>query len=170
MSEKKAPAEASEGGGKKSKKMLIIIIAAVLLLGGGGAGAYFFLMKKDSPEAAAEKKEKEAKAENSKVPVFVNMDPFTVNLRDEDTERYLQTNIVLQVKEEAQTEEFKGRMPQIRDRILMLLSSKKSPEIDSPEGKRKLAMEVIETLKKPFGAKGEGATVESVFFTSFIIQ
>ena len=52
----------------------------------------------------------------------------------------------------------------------MLLSSHKADELLSPEGKNKLAKEIIEQVNKPFEPKAAPQIVTGVFFTSFVIQ
>jgi flagellar FliL protein len=151
---------------KKSKKKLIfLVVAALIVVGGAGGGAWYF-MRGNAPEGAA----KEAKSEPAKLPVFVTMEPFTVNLQSETGDQFLQVNFTLQVPDAAQEELLKSFMPQIRSRLLFLLSSKKASEISSVEGKKKLTEEIITTVNQPFTPKGAPQNVSNVFFTSFVIQ
>ncbi len=163
----KAPAkpEADAPAGKSKKKLLIIIAGIVLLLVAGGGGAAFFLMKKNSGS-----KEKEHKAEPAKVPVFMPLEPFTVNLQSETGDKYLQVTMSLQVEDAAQTEVIKANLPQVKSRILLLLSSKDAAEILTNEGKEKLIEEIVDRINQPFVPKGERQKVMSVFFTSFVVQ
>ena len=86
---------------KKSKRWLIVgIVVAVLVLAGGGAAAWYFLRAADpapanAPAGAAAAPDK--KAADAKPPMFVTLEPFTVNLQQENGEHFLQTGIVLQV-------------------------------------------------------------------------
>ncbi len=61
-------------------------------------------------------------------------------------------------------------MPKVRNRLLMLLSSKKPSEISTIEGKQQLAAEIIAQVNLPFNDKGPEQDVSDVMFTSFIIQ
>ena len=152
----------AEAPGVKSKKTLFLILgAAVLVLGGGGAGAWYFTQPKSAHPA---------KAESPKPPVFINMESFTVNLQSADSDKFLQTAFTLQVKDDAQVELIKLHLPEVRGRLLMLLSSQKADEILSPEGKNKLAGEIIAQVNKPFEPKAAPQIVTGVFFTSFVIQ
>lgn len=161
---KPAAEEAAPAG--KSKKMLFIIIGAVVvILAGGGAAAWFMTRQ---PSAHHEEK-----AEPPKPPVYVALDSFTVNLAPDDGaegDKYLQTILTLQVHDEKEAEEMKLRMPQIRSRILLLLSSKKASELAAEGGKIKLAKDIMDEVNKPFEAKAESQKVTSVFFTSLVIQ
>ncbi|BBB60504.1 flagellar basal body-associated protein FliL [Undibacterium sp. TC4M20W] len=165
----KAPAKAAEASdapaGKSKKKLLIIIAAVVVLLVAAGGGAAFFLTKK-----APANKEKEHKAEPAKAPVFLALEPFTVNLQSNDGDKYLQISMTLQVQDEEQVNLIKANMPQVRSRLLLLLSSKDASEILSSEGKEKLVNDIIEKVAQPFTAKGEPQKVSGVFFTSFVVQ
>ncbi|PXX46734.1 flagellar basal body-associated protein FliL [Undibacterium pigrum] len=166
----KAPAKAADAGdappaGKSKKKLLIIIAAVVFLLVAVGGGAAFFLSKKN-----AAPKDKEHKTEPAKAPVFLALEPFTVNLQSDNGDKYLQITMTLQVQDEEQVNLIKANMPQVRSRLLLLLSSKDSTEILSSEGKEKLVNDIIEKVALPFTAKGEPQKVSGVFFTSFVVQ
>ncbi|HJV02920.1 MAG TPA: flagellar basal body-associated protein FliL [Burkholderiaceae bacterium] len=162
-------AEAAPAGGGGKKKLIIIIVAAVLALGGiGGGAAWFFLHGKADEEAPAKPKHKQAK---SGPPVFVPIEPFTVNLQPEDSgDQYLQLAFTLQVSGLEEVELIKNNMPKVRSRILLLLSGKHASEINTPEGKKQLSAEIIAQVKEPFEDHGAPQDVTDVLFTSFIIQ
>ena len=149
---------------KKSKKKLILIILILLLAGGGGA-AWYFLIHKAHDGAA-----KQAKVEAPKPPVFMVMEPFTVNLQSEGTDQFLQTAFTLQVATQEQVDQLKLYMPQVRSRLLLLLSSKRAAEINTADGKKKLGTDIISAVNQPFTPGGKKQEVTDVFFTSFVIQ
>ena len=152
-----------EDAPKKSKKMLFIIIGVLVLLIGGGAGYYFLGMKKDGAQSEGEKKVVEAKD-----PIYVVLDPFTVNLSGGG--QYLQMKITLQLDDEKDGLRLKKYLPAIQSRILFLLSSKTAEEITTEEGKTTLKEQLKEVIEKPYV---EGATppkLTDVLFTSFVIQ
>jgi flagellar FliL protein len=151
---------------KKSRKKLIIMLAAVLLLAGGGGGAAWYFLGHKAGAAG----EKHAKVEAPKPPVFVMMEPFTVNLQNEGSEQFLQTAFTLQVANNEEVELLKVYMPQVRSRLLLLLSAKHASEINTPEGKKKLGEEIAASINQPFSAGGKKQEVSNVFFTSFVIQ
>jgi flagellar FliL protein len=146
---------------KKSNKKLFIIVAAVLLLlGGGGAAAWF--MTQGSHES------KGAHVEPAKPPVFLPLETFTVNLQG--GESYLQTDITLQVAEEADAEAIKLQMPRVRSRLLTLLSSQNAESLGDPETKKKLVQDILVLMRQPFDPNGKPQHVSDVLFTSFVIQ
>jgi flagellar FliL protein len=161
---KPAPAEVVEEDVvpvKKSKKKLFIIVGLlVLLLGGGGAAAWFLTQGSHDP--------KEEHAEPSKPPIFMPLETFTVNLQG--GEHYLQTDITLQVADEADIEVFKLQMPRVRSRLLTLLSSQSAESLASTESKKKLAQDILVQMKQPFDPKGKPQQVTDVLFTTFVIQ
>jgi flagellar FliL protein len=154
---------------KAKSKMMIIIIAVVLLAAIGGGGAWFMTRGGgDEAHASAPKKSKAAKAAP---PEYVALESFTVNLQPENgADQYLQVQMTLQVAGAEQVELFKTNMAKVRNRVLLLLSSKKASEINTIEGKKKLAEEIVATTKEPFVEKGDEQEVSEVLFTSFIIQ
>jgi flagellar FliL protein len=157
----KAAADAPAGS---NKKKLVIIIAALLVFGGAGGGAaWFFLHDSKAGEHAKEVKKRGP-------PVFVPLEAFTVNLQSEGPDQFLQTTFTLQVQSSDQIELIKQNMPKVRNRLLLLLSSKAASEISMIEGKQKLAAEIIAQVNLPFEDKGPEQEVSDVLFTSFIIQ
>jgi flagellar FliL protein len=158
-------AEAAPSGSKK--KLIIIVVAAVLALGGGGGAAAWFMTQGDSGAAPAKKEKKKHKAEK---PEYVAVEPFTVNLQPETGDQYLQVQFTLQVGSLEEADVFKDNMAQVRSRVLLLLSGKKASEINTVDGKRQLAGEILATLKEPFVEQGDPQEVADVLFTSFIIQ
>src|SRR5574343_1851114 len=139
--------EGAEAAPKKSKKLLIIILAVVLLLVLGGGGAAFMLMKKgdheegdeEVAEETAKPKKKEKKKDAHALPIFVNMDPFTVNLVPETGDQYLQVALSLELDDPTEEAALKAQMPKIRNNLTLLLSSKKASELLPKEGKELLA-------------------------------
>jgi len=157
--EEAAPAEAAP---KKSKKLLLIIVGLVILLAGGGAGAWFML--KPGPDAHAEKK----KEEPPKTPIFMPLETFTVNLMG--GEQYLQTDITLQLYDQAQVDLLKLHMPRIRSRLLTLLSSQNADELQTEADKQRLVQSILATVREPVNPKGKPQEVNDALFTSFVIQ
>ena len=161
-----APAEAAPKGGKKK---LIIIIAAVLVLVLGGGGAALMLMKKKPAEGEDEgsdghaRPKSEAKAAQTESvkqrpqydpkhpPVFLPLDPFTVNLADKESERYAQIGVTLEIADVKAGEDLKLYMPAIRNNILMVLSQKTAAQLTTREGKEKLARSIQYAAVRPLG-------------------
>jgi flagellar FliL protein len=160
-----APASAPAKEGKKSKSKMLILIGAIVLAAAGGGAWYFMGHKAEAPEKTAH-----AKPNPAAPPVFSQMDPFTVNLQADGGEQFLQTAFTLKVGSQADVDAIKLYLPQVRSRVLLLLSSKRGAEIATVEGKKKLAEEIIEQLTQPLGKGAQPLVVTDVFFTAFVIQ
>jgi flagellar FliL protein len=98
------------------------------------------------------------------------LETFTVNLQGGGGEQYLQVGLTLKVDDQAQIDLIKLHMPEVRSRLLMLLSSKKSTDVLTPEGKMKLSDEIIAHLREPLSPNNPPPGVSGVFFTSFVVQ
>lgn len=149
---------------KKSRKKLFLMLGAVVLALGAGGGAWYHFTQKPGANGAANAPQRAAP------PVFVILDPFTVNLQPEGGEQYLQVAFTLQVAGQPDVERIKLYMPQVRSRVLLMLSSKKASELMTVEGKKKLSDEIIAQIKQPFYPQGLPLEISNVFFTSFVIQ
>ncbi len=159
-----APAAVEAEPAKKSKKMLLIIIGAVLVVLLAGGAATYFLMHKTGGKPAA------AKKADSKPPVFIPLDSFTVNLSPDEGDKFLQVALTLQVPDDKEADDLKAHLPQIRSRLLLLLSSQKASVLLTEAGKNQLMKEIVTEINKPFEPGGDPQKVLGVFFTSFVIQ
>jgi len=159
-----APEEAPKP--KKKGKLLVIILVLVLLGGGGGAAWWVLAGSKSGAAGKAQKKE-----EPEKPPIFTRLDTFTVNLqRGEGDDHYLQVDMDLQVADEKVIEQIKLRMPQIRNAMLLLLSSKTAEDLAPVAGKQQLSAEIVAQINKILGVKDPKQGVLGVYFSAFVIQ
>ena len=157
---------------RKNRKLLKLLLLLSLLLGAGG-GAWYFLQ--DDSEAAPLKpgaaKAAPAKAVSTKPPVFVPLEAFTVNLQhDDESPQYLQVGLSLKLNRAEVADAIKLRMPEIRNRVLLLLSSKKASDINTVEGKNTLSLELTREIGQPLAGSVPAGGLDSVLFTSFVIQ
>lgn len=126
-------------------------------------------------EAAEEDEEEEAPSgggghgDAAAGPSFLAFETFTVNLMPDPDEKFLQLDLTVEVKDAALADQMKAQMPTLRNRVLLLLTSKKASDISTPEGKTALSQELLAELKKPFKGK-KPLKVKQVLFTSFVIQ
>jgi flagellar FliL protein len=149
---------------KKSSalKWIIIAIVAVLVLGGAGAGAYFFFLK---PNPVAEGK-KNAEPVKPQAAVFWPVEPFIVNLIDNEGERYLKVVMQMELSDPQVVEELNMLKPKVRDNIIDLLSAKTYKEMMDPIGKQRLREEIV-LRANGYLTKGK---ILKVYFTEFVIQ
>ncbi len=119
-----------------SKKMLLGIIAALVLMIVSAAGWYFTKGHDTAHDA-------EVKVEPPKTPIFVALETFTVNLHGESSDQYLQLGISLKVFEAENEAKIKTSQPEIRSKILQLLTTKTATELLSADGKTQLIKEIM---------------------------
>jgi flagellar FliL protein len=165
MAKAETPAEQGGNAAAGKKKLLIIIVAAVVLVLVAGGAALLLLGGK--PAAQSEEEEQVEQVEE-KMPIYERLETFTVNLADQES--YLQVEISLKLADVKVQEQLKQRMPEVRDVLLRVLSSKTAEELMTPEGKAELAKEVRKEVNGVIGAKKADKGVKDVLFTSFIIQ
>lgn len=141
----------------KSKKLLFIIIGSVLMLGiAGGAGWYF--TKGDNHNDKSAKKA----AKLSEKPIFVPLEPFTVNLQRENADQFLQIGISLKIFQAELEEQIKQNLPEIRSRLLLLLSGKRPSELTTSQGKKRLVNEMIAETEFVLGLRTSLALPKSI--------
>lgn len=145
----------------RSKKLWLLAGIGLLLTAAGGAGGAWWLLH-SPPEA-----QHAAKPQPPAPPLFFELETFTVNLAGE---RILQTTISLQIKQAADAEQLKLYLPQVKSRLLLLLSSKTAEELQTPGGKEALAAEIAGALAKPYEKLLAPPAISGVFLTSFVIQ
>ena len=140
--------------------MKIIILAVVLVLvAGGGAGAYFkFFANPEKKDAQKVEKEPEA--------ILKEMDTFIVNLSDPGGKRYLKVQMKAKLDTPSAAEEFAARNHELRDGILMILSSKEYEDVAKASDKATLKQELMTAINRSM-RKGK---VQDLYFMEFLIQ
>jgi len=189
----KAPAKTEEGEDVPKKKgklglIIVIVLLGVLILIAAGVGALLLLKggkDKDGEEAAASEAAAQAQLQTqgtvdlTKPPIFIPLDAFTVNLRRDEGDHYLQVVAVMRIADPKMEPTLKAFMPEIRHRINLLLSAKLPSELATIEGREALSLEITQQVNEALGfqavrdASGRpipNGPVQSVLFTSFIIQ
>lgn len=156
---------ATTGTASKTKPILFVLV--VLLSVGAGIGGTWYVMKNQYEGAESEI----AQIDRKKPVAFVKLDTFTVNLQPEDGElHYLQVELVIKANETEVVNVITRKMPEIRNQILLLLSSKKPGEISNLEGKQQLSQDITGAVKSKIGSEILQDDISDVLFTSFIIQ
>jgi flagellar FliL protein len=166
-----APAAPVESKGKSPILLyaLAIVNMAVVL------GVGFMLYKGKQKEAAEPKIEqvikgehdaqaKAAEEEKAFVGKVVPLETFIVNLSGSKGRRIAKVNMELELKGDQVAVEIEKRKAQIRDIIIIILSSKTYDEVSTRDGKDGLKNEIKDTLNA-FLTKGK---IVNVYFTEFI--
>ena len=150
-----------------SNKLIFLIVAVLLVVTLGLAGGFFMMWNKLSAlniqsNAAAQNQQVQTAALGKLFP----LDTFIVNLADQERSRYLRVTMDLELVAPTDTEKLNQRLPQVRDRILMLLPSKRFADIASTEGKTALRDEMIGKLNGLFPEN----VITNIFFSEFVVQ
>ena len=153
----------------KSFKILIMVGALLLLIGGGVAGWILFTSQAQEGMTFLGRIKDLWASEKTSSPIhghIYRVEPFVVNLADSRQLRYLKITLHVESDREKASEDFEKRLPQLRDAILTILTSKSYKEIMSAEGKTALREEIKGKLNHlPIRFK-----VQSIYFTEFVIQ
>lgn len=158
---------AASGGGTP---WLLIIGAVVLSLVAGAGGAFFLLSGESEPavaeEAAAAAAElREAEGGGFKERLY-SLEPFVVNVSGDQYSRYLKVKVELEASTPELKVELDARLAQVRDAVIVLLSSKKLSDITDFEGKALLKQDIFERVNDIL----ETGELNSVLFTEFVVQ
>ncbi len=148
---------------KKSRNGLILIgaIALIVILGGSGFLGYRYIKSRWHPESALKGGQT---AKREEVKAVLALEPFLVNLADQNESRFVKTTFQLGLADEY-TED-KSSIAAIRDSILTLLSSKTSEQILTSEGKDKLRAEI----RSRVNAIAPKIKVVEVYIVDFVVQ
>src|SRR6478609_8052635 len=147
----------------KLKRILLIAIGAIVLLGAGAGGAYFVLGKTGAHGPA--------KPLPVPPPVFFPLESLTVNLQsDESSMHYLRVGLTLKLRDEKTQAMLNEHMPEVRSRVLLLLSNKHPEELSTLDGKRALASELRTAVEMTASTTDQPVRVDEVLFTEFVVQ
>lgn len=132
--------------------------------------------KDDSqPDGSSSDQQGPALDEDGKVivPGLLSLDAFTVNLNDPFGRRYAEVLLKFKIEKKEMVTSISENelvMPQVRDEIFMIISSKSFNELKSMSGKitlkEEIMMRVNEILKNEMGIE----PVKGVYFSKFLIQ
>lgn len=161
-----------------NKLIIIIILALNALFMAGAAGLIYYSHVKESQRMTMQdivrgvEKEKEDEElgateteEEQELPMY-ELDTFTVNLADTAATRYARVTMKLELSNMDVENEIERRTPQIRDLIIILISSKRYADIQNPDGKNKLRDEIVKSINS-YLVKGE---VKNLYFTNFVVN
>ena len=152
-------------------KKAIIIIAGIMLVfmalvGGGFYMMWVKIVSLMPPEEVIEEVVEEEEEEVVVIGEMFPLDPFVVNLADGNGKRYLRATVQLELTPEQAAATFEQRLPQIRDVVLTMLSTKTFEDIRSADGKMSLRTEIISRLNELLNNE----SVAHIYFTDFVIQ
>ena len=158
-------------GGSNNKKLIIIIAVGVLLLVGITVGVTLMLVGGGDEASDAAGATEEVVEEIRGDPIYIDLKPaFTVNLDPEDPVQFLQISIQILTFDSSVAEEVEKHKPLIRNNMLVLFGQQKSADLRSAEGKQTLQQQVLDTVQSVINERGSGGEVDSIYFTTFVMQ
>ncbi|HEU4620524.1 MAG TPA: flagellar basal body-associated FliL family protein [Gammaproteobacteria bacterium] len=153
--------EPGAGGGRRG---LWIALALLVLAGGGGAAAWFggFIGKGETAAGGQAAQ---------KPPLYFTLDDnLVVNFRKGGGARYLEVGIELMTREPATLEALKTQTPVIRNNLILLLGDQTYETLATREGKEALRAAALAEVRSALGETGADPGVESLYFTTFVMQ
>jgi flagellar FliL protein len=167
MAETQDDIEIIEEGANKSK--LLIIIIAVLVLALTVVGAMMLLGNGDKSAVEDESVAIAAK----QAPIYYTLEkPLIVNFGEQSqgAVRYLSVKLKVMARDQLVIDAFTLNEPAIQHELLMLLLGQKYDELNTAEGTKALQQQTLVTINEVLKAEKTSGELESVYFTSLLMQ
>ncbi|CAM5190525.1 Flagellar protein FliL OS=Castellaniella defragrans OX=75697 GN=HNR28_000406 PE=3 SV=1 [Castellaniella defragrans] len=158
------------------RRLLKLSVLLIVVSGAAIGGTIFFMGRNSTagPQAVtrtpAAPSPAHAAAPAVPAPIFTELAPFTVTLYGETRNRILYTAIALRLGDAETRKQIQDYMPEVRDRVLKVLSAQKLPDIQTGQGRQALADALKAALSRPFVAQLPHPDVADVLFTAFVVQ
>lgn len=159
-------AEKASNSGQKRLKKLIVLLLVLLLLGAAAGGGWWYATRHNATA------NEPAPPPPPAPPVFMALDTFTVNLQnpDNDPNRVLYVGFTLRLPDQETLQLLTSYLPEVRSRLLLLLSQQDATALGSEQGKQRLMAAIKQTLAPPFVPGQNPQVITDVLFTTFILR
>ena len=159
--------EKKEPSPRKFPLKLILLGGAIVLVGAAGFFGWTLYGQRIMPEGKQETKVSQP-PEKNRPKIMLPMEPFVVNLLEKGGtgKRYLKVTLSFEVGTEDEKGVIETHKTQLRDSILLLLSSQSMAEVSSMEGKLGLKQDILSRTNQVLGQ----ALVNRIYFTEFVVQ
>lgn len=161
---------------KKSNKVLIIVgIVVILLLTTGLAvtGTLLFLSDKETEESAENAENQEEVIPPAPSPIFVKLEPFTVNLQGMSgtfRRNLLYVGMSFKVGN-AETETFlTEHLLELKGRMINLMAAQEADYVSTPQGRDELIQQALQEAMRDYTEPQIPLEINGVFFNEFIVQ
>ncbi len=151
---------ASKKGRRRTLWMPLLVLITLAACASAGY-SYWILQQKDNSEQVDP-------PPSPATPIFYALDTFTVNLGDAD--RVLYIGLTLRLQEEETRQRLSEFLPEVRSRLLLLLSRQDANMLATEDGKLKLIEAIKSTLAPPLVAGQNPQVVSDVLYTAFILR
>src|SRR5690554_2874754 len=111
------------------------------------------------------------RAEKAPQPLYFTLGPeLIVNFEGGGRARYLQLGVELMTFDEKALPALELHAPALRNNLILLLSDKTYEELITREGKEKLAAAALGVVREAMTEQYGSPVVETLYFTSFVMQ
>jgi len=157
---------------KNSAKKWIIILIVMVLIACGAAGYAIWKLRALTPSPQSQPIAQVPETINVPQPLFYPLEPFTLNLVESASqdERVLYVGFTLRLKDSQTEERLVKYLPEVRSRILLLLSHQEQSALQTEEGKTALSAEIKKVLKPPFAPGLPEQDIADILYTTFILR
>ena len=159
----------SSRNASKGSNTGLLVIFALIALAGAGFGGYSWWSSHQESTTAGTTDEKRA---NMPEPIFMGIEPFTVNLpgMNNGRDRVLYIDMTLRLANERSRKQLHEYLPEVRSRLLLLLSQQSPQTRSTHDGKLQL-MKAVKTTLAPTVVQGQpDQEISDVLFTTFILR
>lgn len=157
--------------GKKSPLLVLLILLMVLGVCAIGAYAYVEISKlKNQVTHISDGKPVSAPVVNA-VPVYLDLDTFTVSLKpdEHDSDRILYIGLTLKVQDAASKTLLEEHLPEVRSHLLVLFSQQTAAALTGDDAKAMLAAKIKDDVNASLPGQRK-PMVTNVLFNAFILR
>lgn len=111
-------------------------------------------------------------AANTKAIYYAIEEPFTINFLNQSDQkaRYLQIKVTLMAHNQEIMDSAELNLPMLQDALRTLFSAQTSETVNSVEGRKRLQMASLETVKAILKEETGKDNLDAIYFTSFVLQ
>lgn len=150
---------------QKSRTLRVVMFSLLALaLAGAAAGAAYYFTSKPSDAKPA------APVAVAEVPIFLALEPVTVNLQPGGRSRFLHVAVTLKMTDTKTQAQVAQYLPEVRSRVLTVLSNRTADSLGTTEERTLLSDEIMATLNRPFAPALPPQKIADVLFTTFMLQ
>jgi flagellar protein FliL len=171
-----ANTDSKVGNSKGSGKSIIVMMILVVINTAVVAGVAFMFYKSKQIESSnpgidavvrgeSQTQSQEVLDKQQHTKVLLGFKEFVVNLSGSRGRRVVKTTMELELPNEQSKKEIERRAAQIRDQIILILSSRTYEEISGKEGKETLRNEIKNAINPSLS---EEHRILNIYFTDFI--
>lgn len=149
------------------RRLVVSLLVLAALAAGGGAGYHWWSTQQKANDSAESPKILPPAA-----PIFMPLDAFTVNLMNPNNspDRVLYIGLTLRLPDEETRRQLTEFLPEVRSRLLRLLSRQDAEQLANEQGKQQLVAQIKDVLNPPLIKEQPDQVISDVLFTAFILR